>query len=246
MEEKEKVKKFEKEINFIKDSNVKKLLKACLKNANDWFFTEPASSSGKHHPTFALGAGGLVLHTKAVVYFLKEILRSEMYDVDEYHSDLLIFSAILHDIKKYGDKENVNHTVKNHPELASKYVEDVNKTLKNILPKKDITYIQRCIERHMGIFGDNKPETDDEKILHLSDLLASRREIDIIFTKEEKKNALPNVNEYVIDFGMYKGKLITEVPTDYLEWGAKNMDKKSVFKSLAKEILKERKNEGNK
>lgn len=238
MDNKEKIVKFDKEISLIKNINVKNLVKEILKNADDWFFTEPASSSGKYHPTFALEPGGLVMHTKAVVYFLKEMLRSELYDIDEYHQDMLYLSAIAHDIKKYGETNNTGHTVKNHPQLASNYVEFINNK-QQILPKKDIKYIQNCILRHMGVFGDDKPITEDEKLLHMADLLASRREIDIKFSKEEKEISKPKIDEYILDFGMYKGKLIKDVPKDYLEWGVKEIKNNKIFTSFAKQILKE-------
>lgn len=35
------------------------------------FFTQPASSSGKYHPSYALGVGGLVRHTKAAMIMAK-------------------------------------------------------------------------------------------------------------------------------------------------------------------------------
>lgn len=239
MTEKEKLSKFDKELNLIKDGLVKKLTKEVIKHADDWFFIEPASSSGKYHPQFALEAGGLVMHTKAVVYFLKELLRSELFPIDEYHQDMLILSAIAHDIKKYGENSNTGHTVKNHPELASIYIEKINKEKKILKNNNDIEYIKKCIITHMGIWGDIKPESEDERLLHIADLLASRKEIDIKFSEEEKKNTLPNINDYVVDFGMYKGKLIREVPIDYLKWGSENIKDNKVFKSLAKQILKE-------
>ena len=239
MTDKEKVSKFNKEISYIKNSDVKKLTKEVLKNADDWFFIEPASSSGKYHPEFALGPGGLVMHTKAVVYFLNELFRSEMYNIDEYHQDLLYISAIAHDIKKYGESSNTGHTVKNHPELASKYVDTINKEKGNILKNKDIDFIKDCINKHMGIWGDVKPKNESEKILHIADLLASRREIDIKFTKEEIKEAKPNLNEYIVDFGQYNGKPITDVPVDYLNWCVKNIKNNKVFVKYAKQILKE-------
>ena len=246
MDKKERLKFFDKELSLIRDTNVKKLTKECLKSADDWFFTEPASSSGKYHPDFALEVHGLAYHTKAVVYFLCEIIRSGLYDIDEFHQDLLILSAICHDIKKYGDN-NVGHTLKNHPELGSSFVEKVNKENKNILSNKDLKYVQECIKKHMGIFGDDVPKTDDEKILHLADLIASRREISLEFEKTSNKSTMKIIDEYVVDFGKYNGKNIKEVPIDYLKWAVENIKEKKVFKSLAKEILKEhKKNESNK
>ena len=98
----------------------------------------------------------------------------------------------------------------------------------------------------MGVFGNDVPKTDDEKILHLADLIASRKEIDIKFTKEEKKKSIPSLNEYVVDFGMHNGKHINEIPQDYLKWAVENIKEKKVFTSLVKEYLKEQKNEDDK
>lgn len=134
------------------------------------------------------------------------------------------------------------HTDKNHPENAAKYIQEINKKEK-LLNKEDLSYIQSAIISHMGIWGNTKPQTDSEKLLHIADMLASRKEIDIKFSEEEKKQVLPNIKEYRVDFGMHSGKLLTEVPIDYLEWAVKNIDKKPVFKSLVKEYLKEKKHE---
>ena len=171
---------FNKELSLIKNENVKKLTSKVLIEAPQWFFTKPASSSGNFHPEYSRGEGGLMMHTKAVVYLLKEMFRSQMYDIDEYHQDLLLLSAIAHDIKKFGKLEYEGHTIKDHPELAATYVENINNIYK-ILDVDSIDYIKRCITSHMGIWGNIKPETIDEKLLHLADLLASRKEIDIKF-----------------------------------------------------------------
>lgn len=171
---------FEKELNLIKNENVKKLASKVLIEAPQWFFTKPASSSGNFHPEYTRGDGGLMLHTKAVVYLLKEMFRSQMYDIDEYHQDLMVLSAIAHDIKKFGNLEYAGHTIKEHPELAATYVENINKVY-NFLDVDSIDYIKRCITAHMGVWGNIKPETPDEKLLHLADLLASRKEINIKF-----------------------------------------------------------------
>lgn len=169
---------FEKELNLIKNENVKNLTLKVLIEAPQWFFTKPASSSGNFHPEYTRGEGGLMMHTKAVVYLLKEMFRSQMYDIDEYHQDLLLLSAIAHDTKKFGNLEYGGRTIKEHPELAATYVEDINKAY-NFLDVDSIDYIKRCITSHMGIWGNTKPETIDEQLLHLADLLASRKEVTI-------------------------------------------------------------------
>lgn len=246
MDAKLKTNAFEKELLLIENLTIRKLAREALSKADDWFFIEPASSSGKYHPDFARGASGLVLHTKAVVYFLVELIRSDLYGIDSYHRDLLILSAITHDIKKYGDGNKVGHTVNNHPELASIYIENINNSKKGgYISEVDIEYVKKCIERHMGVFGDSIPQTDDEKLLHLADLIASRKEIDLKFSNDEKKKAMPSIDEYKIDFGKHIGENIRNVPIDYLEWAIKNVTKRPVFLSLAKQIINEQKNKIN-
>lgn len=58
---------FQKELNLIKDTNLRDFIAICLDNAPDYFFEMPASSTGKYHPEYTLGEGGLVRHTKAAV-----------------------------------------------------------------------------------------------------------------------------------------------------------------------------------
>ena len=57
---------FEKEIGWIHSEKIAKFATYCVNNLPAYFFTVPASSSGKYHPSYALGDGGLVRHTKAV------------------------------------------------------------------------------------------------------------------------------------------------------------------------------------
>lgn len=59
-----KIEIFENELNLIKNVDLRKLVELSLQSAPDYFFTIPASSTGKYHPQYALGEGGLVRHTK--------------------------------------------------------------------------------------------------------------------------------------------------------------------------------------
>ncbi len=63
---------FEKEIDWIHSQAVREFAKYCVNNLPEYFFTVPASSSGKYHPSYALGDGGLVRHTKAAVTIAHE------------------------------------------------------------------------------------------------------------------------------------------------------------------------------
>ena len=55
------------EINMICNEDIKRLVRIVLDKAPEHFWTIPASSTGKYHPEYASGDGGLIRHTKAVV-----------------------------------------------------------------------------------------------------------------------------------------------------------------------------------
>ena len=78
---------FEREIALIQNEDYRNFIKDYLDNyVPDYFWEIGASSSGKYHPQFSQGKGGLVRHTKAVVLFAEELLRmsSYMYLSDEH------------------------------------------------------------------------------------------------------------------------------------------------------------------
>ena len=58
---------FEEELQLIKDDGIRDLVVEVLKTVKDDFFHAPASSTGKYHPDYALGDGGLYRHTRAAV-----------------------------------------------------------------------------------------------------------------------------------------------------------------------------------
>lgn len=189
MKREDKVAMFNNEINDIVNDDLRKLATEIIAGADDYFFTIPASSTGKNHPPFSSGEGGLVRHTKCVVYMVKCLCES--FIIDEYKRDMLIVAALAHDIKKQGDcAEGLGHTVHEHPKLAARHVyqtycmfSDEIYTLGGI-----IEIICDAISSHMGKWGaDPKyigdkeplpvPTNEFEKILQAADYLASRKEI---------------------------------------------------------------------
>ena len=74
------IKHFERELNLIVNEDLRMAVKSYMEEATpDYFWTDGASSSGKYHPKFSQGEGGLVRHTKAVVMFAEELLRMSSY-----------------------------------------------------------------------------------------------------------------------------------------------------------------------
>lgn len=117
----EKENKFLNELSMIQDQKIRNEVKRLVGLCPDYFFTIPASSTGKYHPDYALGDGGLVRHSQAAVYFANEMLQLEMWQSLLPERDIIIGALILHDcIKTDGGK----YTKAEHPILACKFIED--------------------------------------------------------------------------------------------------------------------------
>ena len=54
----EKIEYFKKELDFIKNKKIKNSCKTMINLLPDYFFSIPASSTGKYHPEFTLVEGG--------------------------------------------------------------------------------------------------------------------------------------------------------------------------------------------
>lgn len=73
---------FEKELLMIENEEMRNLVIETLKNVKDEkdeFYHAPASSTGKYHPDYALGDGGLYRHTEAAVKIAHDLLDLEWY-----------------------------------------------------------------------------------------------------------------------------------------------------------------------
>ena len=64
---------FEKELEYIKSDNIRVKVHTVLQHVSDKFYEVGASSTGKYHPPYAQGPGGLYRHTRAAVLFAKTI-----------------------------------------------------------------------------------------------------------------------------------------------------------------------------
>ena len=65
---------FKVEIDYVFNTKLKENLKTLVNLLPDYFFVIEASSTGKYHPSYALGEGGLLRHTKAAVRIAFELL----------------------------------------------------------------------------------------------------------------------------------------------------------------------------
>lgn len=177
---------FEREINLIQSEDYRMFIKWYLDNKCPSYFWEiGASSSGKYHPSFSQGVGGLVRHTKAVVMFAEELLRmsSYMYMSDE-HKDFVIMACILHDTCKYGCQEYNKDEYKAHARNAASLVEECWELYFDYNPSEFFLSAIRC---HMGQWSEreDRPFTNIDRCVHMADYMASRSFIDIPQISEE-------------------------------------------------------------
>lgn len=181
---------FEKELTYIKDDKIRKFVSYCVKEMPDYFEHVAASSTGKYHPSYALGEGGLMRHTIAAVKFATELLSIEMFRTkfSDEQRDLIIAALILHDSQKLGS--NKKYTVFDHPIRAANFVREKNIEC-DLLTTDQIKILCNAIESHMGEWNTNprdlielpKPTTALQKFVHLCDYLASRRWLEVDFNK---------------------------------------------------------------
>lgn len=245
-----KYEKFTKELDYIKSDDIRAFAKLALENLPDYFFEVAASSTGKYHPTYALGDGGLVRHTKAATRFANHLLQLEQNQkiFNERERDLIIVSIMLHDGWKHGNAGS-SFTTHEHPQVCADWVK-TNEIFNNVLSDEDRNIVSMAISSHMGQWNEtkrskvilNKPESEIQRFVHMCDYLASRKDIEVLFNNsEDTKKENVNINTYEIPFGKYKGELIVKVAKehkDYLDWMSKNIKMQEPLKTFVSELLK--------
>lgn len=183
------------ELEYIKNDRIRKSAEILVELIPDYFFKVPASSTGKYHPSFSQGDGGLLRHTKVATRIEKEILdleyTSSLFTNDE--KDLLILGIMLHDTQKLGDPQE-KYTRFDHPLLAADFIEQ-NKT-KTELTEEEINLLKRVISSHMGQWNKSyyskvelpKPSDKYEFFVHMFDYLSSKKFLDVKF--DENNNII--------------------------------------------------------
>ena len=162
-----------------------------------YFWTEAASSTGKYHPEFSNGKGGLARHSLMTYRWLDELLRDNPNDFSECRPSLVL-AALFHDCCKRGENDDGKgeHTAFEHPTFAAKFVMDKSSKFldenRDFLEqtaedeesfKEDVSMAVSCILTHMGKWTRSKhsehirqaPRTPQEYIVHLADYCASRK-----------------------------------------------------------------------
>lgn len=173
---------FKRELSLIRTDAVRNLVISAIERIADDFFTEEASSTGKYHPVYSLGNGGLLRHTKSVVSFAN--IFNIYSGMSQYQKDVIVGACILHDSCKKGVKFESRYTEHAHPMLVWKLLDADSMDAKT---RKIWADINNGISTHMGQWTTSdyssyvlpKISTRFQLLIHWADYLGSRKYINI-------------------------------------------------------------------
>lgn len=183
---------FNKEYTYIKSDRYKKCAKELIGLLPDYFFEVQASSTGKYHPSFTLGEGGLVRHTKVAVRIAHELLENNSlgHKFTDDEKDLIIMSILIHDGMKHG-KNKEKYVRFDHPLIICDYVKENKDKLS--LNDNEINFITSVVSSHTGEWNTNYysnvtlplPKDKYQRFVHMCDFLASRKFLDVKFDNND-------------------------------------------------------------
>ena len=179
------------ELNLINDDSLSESLINIINMLPEYWLEKPASSTGKYHPSYALGSGGLLRHSKAAMRIGYELLSNPVIG-GKYTSrekDLLLMSLLVHDGLKLGVPEE-KYTRFDHPILMANFIWENRDKIG--LSEEDAKFMADVIKTHMGAWTKDydgnevleKPKTKYQNFVHMCDYLASRKCILVPFDED--------------------------------------------------------------
>jgi len=183
---------FNSTIAKIHSPTVRSFLVAMIGKLPGYFYHVPASSTGKYHPSFALGDGGLVRHTLAALRVADDLLENESinYDLPLGGADMVRAAITIHDGWKQG-LTGEDHTTFTHPLMPRKVYEQFVKGTLDFSEEQEavIEAILSAIDSHMGEWNTSryeetvlpKPANPLQRTVHLCDYMASRKYLSLEF-----------------------------------------------------------------
>ena len=143
-------------LNTITNDDIREFATALVDDLPKYIWEVGASSTGKYHPEYSLGHGGLMRHQVAVVRFLNFFFELEQYNstLTDRQMDLMRVAALVHDGRKSGDQEDFEKskfTRFDHPIRMANVVRNMEG-----LNNSDKDFIAHCIESHMGQWNVDK------------------------------------------------------------------------------------------
>jgi len=179
------------ELEYIKDEKLQDSLLKIIESLPEYWFHVAASSTGKYHPKYSLGEGGLLRHSKSAMRIGYELLSDpcigEKYTDRE--KDLMLIALLVHDGLKLGEKEE-RYTRFDHPILMANYI--IKNQLQYNLEEDDAIFIADIIKTHMGPWTKDyngneileRPKTKYQNFVHMCDFLASKKFLQVSFDED--------------------------------------------------------------
>lgn len=248
----DKVKVFEGLLNKFETDEIRNYCTDMIKEIPDYIFTIPSSTSFKYHNKTQCQPHGQIFHILMFAEVMNYVLGLEYVKekTNERQRDCLRCTPIFHDAIKCG-LNGSQYTVHEHPMLAGEWVR--NTSVEHDVDAGTKAYIARLCESHSGEWTSTKrsktvlpkPENDEQFFVHMCDYLASRSNLDMIYSDDVvsalggvdiPKKELPDIDSYVITFGKYSGKTlpqIKEIDSGYISWAKENMSREPVRSLLA-------------
>lgn len=186
-----KLKAFEEELAYLSEGGMA-IAGWLIEKLPDYFFHVPASSTGKYHPAYTNGDGGLLRHTKAAVRIAIELMRLEMYNYIAKHKDAILTALMIHDGWKHGpqteDGSYREYSDQSHARICAEWLHEQGKYIPSLA--NQFQQIADLVLTHMGQWNVNshtgeifapKPQTQEQCFVHLCDYLASRKCLELNF-----------------------------------------------------------------
>lgn len=159
----------------------------------DYDFVMPSSTTLKYHNATQCRPGGQSYHVIMVATIMNYILDleyiKEKYPIPRFR-DCLRIAAILHDAQKTEGGQYTTHT---HPIAAQAWIEETS--VEHDIDMGLKKYIGRLVAAHSGEWSTSKrsevvlpkPQSDDQILVHICDILGSRSNLDMIYTDDQKR-----------------------------------------------------------
>jgi len=145
-------------------------------------WNKPSSSSGKYHKKNDGRVHDIAEHTYEMMYSALKIIRMFDIKIKTSRCDGVLFAIGLHDILKYGEHGELDHTTGKHDQLAGNLIEGNFETFRKIMDDKDIVVMIEAIKFHSGRWStdikdrnnfDFKDFYTETMFVHMLDMLST-------------------------------------------------------------------------
>ena len=235
-------------LNPIVNDVIREFAEVLVEGLPAYIWEVGASSTGKYHPAYSLGNGGLMRHQIAVVRFLNYFFELEQYNTKftTREMDLMRVAGLVHDGRKSGeqtDYEYNKYTNFDHPLQMANVIRSYDG---KYLSHEELEFIAHCISSHMGQWCTDrksstvlpKPIDEYQMFVHLADYLASRKDLTMAFDDcEQIVTQARTPNDYIINFGKHKGEKLIDVfrtDHDYCMWLKENSYQREIVNMIKK------------